>query len=345
MKSKPILVNARILTQPITGVQRYLLELLRRWEGEYREVSPSFKFNGVKGHFWEQVMLPLHANSSLLFSPSNTGPVAIKDQVVTLHDVVPFDHPEWLNKRFAAWYKLITPMLLHNVRHVITISEFSKQRILNNIDIPEEKITVIHNGVDERFRPHSPEEIDILFKTLKLPSKKFVLSLGSLEPRKNLARLLKAWNLVYRKLPDDVWLVVTGKPGSNLVFKNVDIPTNLPRVHFTGHVEDKLLPLLYAAANSFAYLSVYEGFGLPPLEAMASGTPVLTGDRTALREVVGDSGLMVDPFDVDAIAEGLTKVVNDNTLSTELIRRGLIRSKHFDWNVAAKKTLSLLRAA
>ena len=145
-----------------------------------------------------------------------------------------------------------------------------------------------------------------------MPCRHYVLCVGSLEPRKNLPRLLQAWSRIQSEVPGNVWLVLTGKKGNERIFADAAGLSRLPpRVHLTGHVPDDVLPALYAGAIAFAYPSVYEGFGLPPLEAMAAGIPVLTGNQTSLPEVVGDAGVMVDPYDVDALADGLLRLLGN----------------------------------
>lgn len=337
-----VAVNGRILQYKLTGVQRYLLELLDRFESRVKVIQPEVSASGVKGHGWEQFVLPFRLRGQLLFSPSNTGPLLYDRQVVTVHDVVPLEHPEWLNASFAAWYSHLTPKLVHRARHIITISEFTKGRIVERTGIMENKISVILNGVDARFRPHGEEDIQHMISSLALPSRHYILSLGSLEPRKNLERLLKSWVSVNKRVPEDVWLVVAGGKGSHQVFGDVNLNRNLPRVHFTGHVPDNYLPALYAGALAFAYLSFYEGFGLPPLEAMASGTPVLTGNKTAIPEVVADAGIMVDPHDDEAISDALLRLVASSSLRDDLRRRGLARAGKFSWDVAAEQTWNVL---
>jgi glycosyltransferase involved in cell wall biosynthesis len=281
-----ICVNTRILSSHLTGVQRYLLELLGRLADRVEGVSPIEPMAGIRGHAWEQLALPHRLHGRVLFSPSNTGPIAVRQQVVAIHDLATLDHPEWLSFRFAAWYRFLTPRLASRVAHVITISEFSKQRLLTHVRMPADRITVIPNGVDARFRPMDDAELAEPLRLLALPSRRYVLCVGSLEPRKNLARLLQAWSRILPELPEDVWLVLTGKRGNERVFARTagldDLP---PRVHLTGYVADDILPALYAGARVFAFPSLYEGFGLPPLEAMASGVAVLTGNRASLPEV------------------------------------------------------------
>ncbi len=146
-------------------------------------------------------------------------------------------------------------------------------------------------------------------------------------------------------IEDDIWLVLTGKQDNTNLFAQVAGLDGLPpRVHLTGHVPDETLPALYAGAMVFAFPSLYEGFGLPPLEAMASGVPVLTGNQTSLPEVVGNAGVMVDPYDVDAIADGLLGLVEDENLRTRLISIGDERARQFSWDVTAEKTWSVLQS-
>ncbi|WP_237700405.1 glycosyltransferase family 4 protein [Acidithiobacillus ferrivorans] len=311
-----------------------------------RHVTPHRSLNGARAHLWEQTVLPLRTRGQLLWSPSNTGPLAVSRQVVTIHDVVPIDHPEWLNPHFAAWCRFLTPKLARRVARVITDSEFTKSRLLDTTGVAEDKVIVVPLGVDARFCPQTIEDVESAIQKLELPTSRYVLSLGSLEPRKNLGRLLCAWEVIYRGLPEDVWLVVSGAKGNSLVFQDVPELESLPsRVFLTGHVPDEHLPSLYAGAMAFAYLSVYEGFGLPPLEAMASGTPTLVGNRASLPEVVGDAALMVDPYDIEAIAEGLRSLIEDDALRALLRQKGLERAAQFSWDRTAEQTWRVLQDA
>jgi glycosyltransferase involved in cell wall biosynthesis len=338
-----IYINTRVLGTHSTGVQRYTRELLDRLSAGLSPIAPLRPSQGTKGHAWEQFLLPWLVGRNVLFSPSNTGPFFVKKQVLTLHDAVALDHPEWLNPRFAAWYRFLIPKLARRVAHVITVSQFSKGRLLAHIPMEASRITVIPIGVDPRFRPLGRAEAGL--GILNLPCSRYVLFVGSHEPRKNLGRLLQAWARVVEEVPPDVWLVVAGQEGSRRVFgRNPELAAVPRRVHFTGQVDDEFLPRLYAGALAFVFPSLYEGFGLPPLEAMACGVPVLTGNQTSFPEVIGEVGLMVDPYDVAAIAEGLKRLIGDPGLRSRLRDKGLARAGRFDWNVTAERTRQVLEA-
>lgn len=338
------LVNARVLAAPTTGVQRYLKELLKRMP-EVRPIAPMRPLAGIRGHAWEQFVLPARVRGHVLWSPSNAGPLAVRSQVVTVHEMVPFDHPEWLNPRFAALYRFLIPHLARRASHIIAVSHFVKQRLLAHCGINPSKITVIYSGVGQQFRPQTAETVARMRSTLRIPSGRYVLAVGTLQPSKNFGRLLVAWSRLLPTLARDVSLVIAGGNGTRMVFPEVPELRNLPaRVHLVGHVSE-LLPALYADATVLVYPSLYEGFGLPPLEAMACGTPVISADRGSLPEVVGDAGILVDPYDVDGIATAIMHAVRDTSLRARLGSTGAEHARRFSWDETATKTREVLRAA
>jgi glycosyltransferase involved in cell wall biosynthesis len=344
MKSS-FVCNTRNLSGALTGVQRYTTQLLSRFPGEIEKIAPIKNSHGTVGHGWEQFTLPFDVGNRLLWSPSNTGPLAIERQVLSIHDVSPLDHPEWSNKRFSSWYQFLIPRLVSRVRRILTMSEFSKDRLLHYCPDAISKIHVTHLAADQRFHPLDSVAIASVLRQLNLPSQHYIVVLGSLEPRKNLHTLLKVWEYIQMKLPDEVWLVLAGVKGKALVFGTQAYENLPPRVHLTGHVPDDALPALYSGALASVYLSFYEGFGLPPLEAMSCGTPVLVSNTTSLPEVMGDAGLMVDPLDLDAIGDGLIRLVDDMTLRQNLRNRGLAQAKKFSWDKTAQETWEVLREA
>jgi glycosyltransferase involved in cell wall biosynthesis len=340
-----IIVNTRSLSADLSGVQRYVGELCTRLGEKLQRVAPARPLQGIKGHLWEQCWLPIKIRSRLLWSPANTGPLFLGAQIVTIHDLAALDHPEWFAPKFSAWYRCMVPRLVRRARAVIAVSEFTKRRLVETTGINPAKIHVIPNGVDERFQPCTPCHVDAIRKQLGIPSPHYVLSLGTLEPRKNLRGQLDAWARCVGQLPADTWLVVAGRAGQRHVFAGAAQDRIPARVHFTGFVPDAHLPMLYSGALAFLYPSTYEGFGLPALEAMASGTVPIVSNSTSLPEVVADAALTVDPFDSDAIAAAIIRLVTNAQTREALRQRALRRARDFDWKNTAAMTWELLSQA
>jgi glycosyltransferase involved in cell wall biosynthesis len=279
---------------------------------------------------------------ALLWSPANTGPLSITNQVLTVHDLGSLEHPEWYNAKFAAWYRWLLPKLIKRVRRVITISRFSQERLVAVTGAEQSKITVVPGGVDVRFHPRDPSEIALMRAKVGIPSPHYILTLGAMEPRKNLRRLLAAWGLCVSRLPKEVWLVVAGASAPSNVFRPLDMGDIPPRVHFAGSVSEENLPALYSGALAFAYVSVYEGFGLPALEAMAAGTVPIVAGNSSLPEVVGDAGLHVNPYEVEQIASAIQRLINDSQLRDTLTQRAAAQSSLFKWERTAALTWKVL---
>lgn len=338
-----IVCNTRSLKTHLTGVQRYLGEILQHIGSQIDVVSSGDIPQGSPGHAWEQLVLPRKLHGRLLWSPTNSGPLAVRHQVVTVHDLVAFDHPEWIGWRYGQWYRFMWPRLLANVAHIIAISDYTRQCIQSAYGIPADRISVIPNGVDERFHPQDEQAIADARRECGVPTRQYVLSVSSIEPRKNLRRLIEAWRMVENRLPDDVSLLLAGKVGFKHVFPDAEI-TDLPkRVHFLGHVPDAHLPGLMSGARLFVYPSLYEGFGLPPLEAMACGTPVLTSNTSAIPEVVGSAAALIEPTDVEAIADAISTMLSDDAKCEVLRRAGLVQAQKYTWRKTSEETYRLLK--
>lgn len=332
-----IFVNGRFRSHKITGVQRYAHELTARLR--LPVFQPANKLKGWRGHAWEQTVLPARALHGLLWSPCAAGPVVASRQVVTIHDLSPLDHPEWFSPAYSAWYRLLLPRLVGSARHLIAVSEYTKQRLINRLNVPSEKITVIYNGRDPKFAANSSSS-----DLPALPSPRYILSVGSLEPRKNLRTLLSAWASVLPELPADLWLVVVGS-GDTAVYKAALSGTLPARTHLTGYVDDRQLVALYTHCLAFVYPSLYEGFGLPPLEAMSCGAPVLTSSVTSLPEVCGTAAIYADPLNPLDLASKLKLISTDSSLRLQLRERGFAQAQLFSWENAAQKTMNLLQSA
>jgi glycosyltransferase involved in cell wall biosynthesis len=325
-------------------MQRYGIEMANRLAHGLDVLRPYTSLRGATGHLWEQTFLPAASGNRLLWSPNNTGPLAIARQICTMHDIIPVEHPEWFNARFAAWYQWLLPRLTQRVRHLIAVSEFTKQRLVECFGIRPEKITVVWNGVDEQFRPRSASEIAAVREALGIRSPRYLLSLGSLEPRKNLRRLLSAWGKLQPELPEDVSLIVVGAKGAAKVFGDASIDAIPAGVHFTGYAPQEYLPALYSGALALVYPSLYEGFGLPPLEAMACGTPVITSNTTSLPEIAGGAALLIDPQDEEAIADAILRLIVNEQLRHSMSVRSLAHASKHTWARSAAQTWNVLEA-
>lgn len=342
---REIVVNGRFLARHVTGVERYGREILRLFKGNHRVEKTNAQ--RILGHAWEQFTLPTKLNrDSVLWSPANSGPLAVRTQALTIHDLSPLEHPEWFTRSYSVWHRLFLPILAKRVRVIFTPSEYVKQKVMRRFDA--KNVIVTPNGVSasviarrrsRRSNPQ-PDEGDCFVVArcatprndgkLDFP-KKYILFVGSIQPRKNLEGLMRAWHQVKDKFKD-TWLVVAG--GSGRPYRSVKFPSD-ERVRFLKYVSDEELPELYANAELFMLPSFDEGFGLPALEAMACGTPVIVSNGGALPEVVGDAGLIFSLEKPDTLEQEMERCLSDENLRMSLIEKGLARAKNFSWQNTA----------
>jgi glycosyltransferase involved in cell wall biosynthesis len=226
---------------------------------------------------------------------------------------------------------------------VITVSQFSKQRILAHCRCRPEDVVVIRSAVDERFHRVDADAIAEVRARLALPER-YVVAVGTLEPRKNLPRVIAAWQRV-RTLHRDAKLVLVGMTPAHCVDEMQRLVGNDPTIIRAGYVADEDLPAVYGGAEMAVYASIYEGFGLPVLEAMACGTPVVCSNNTALPEVAGTAAILVDPLNVDDIATGLDRGLSQPSVRGLLSEQGLIRAREFNWDRVATETWRVLEQA
>jgi glycosyltransferase involved in cell wall biosynthesis len=305
---------------------------------ELESVKPSRELLGIKGHLWEQLYLPTQLRRRLLWSPGNTGPIGVSRQVLTVHDVATLDHPEWFERKFALWYAALLPRLIRKVRGIITVSHFSKERILRLTGVEPDRIHVIYNGVDQRFHPADSKSIKQVRTDFDLNCP-YLLFVGSLEPRKNLRVLLESWRLGGFDGATLAVVGATGHPFSKFEFGS--IPEG---VRLLGSVKDEVLPVLYSGAAGFVYPSIYEGFGLPPLEAMACGCPVAVSDIPAHREVCGGIATYFDPFSLQDLSSKLEWLLRlDGGSRASLVAQGINRATRYTWESAALDTWRVLK--
>jgi glycosyltransferase involved in cell wall biosynthesis len=335
--SAPVVINARAAARrEIGGVERVARELSRRLpqldRARYRVIRPPAVLAHKLGQAWEQALLPaLAVRAQLIYSPANLAPLAAsRRNVIVIHDVAALRHPEWYSRAYVAWQRALIPRLARGARRVIAVSEFARGELVDATGVPAERVSVVPNGVDERFNPAAdpgPARDAHALEGL------YVLAVGTRSVRKNTAAL----DAAARRLGESGIEVVSAGSGRGYMRA-----TAASEVRPLGYVEDVHLPGLYAGALAVAMPSLYEGFGLPCLEAMATGTPVVAADRGALPETCGGAALLVDPEDGAALADALLRVASDEGLRERMSVDGLARAGEFSWTRAARETDALI---
>jgi glycosyltransferase involved in cell wall biosynthesis len=298
----------------------------------------------------EQVSVPRalsRARVQLFHAPHYVvSPLTPCPYVVTIHDCIHLRFPQYLPNRLAPLYaRAMMQMAGRGARRVLTVSYASKLDILHYVRIPAERVEVIYNAPDERITaPPAPEDVARARERYQLTSP-FILYTGNIKPHKNLDRLIEAYAGLRRHGVEGYKLMIIGDEVSK--YPNLRRLVHRFQLHqhvrFLGFVSDATLAALYRLATVFVFPSLYEGFGLPPLEAMAAGTPVITSNVSSLPEVVGDAALLIDPMDPASIADALARVLCDSTLRADLVRRGQARAKVFSWERSAARVHEVYR--
>ncbi|HRY30055.1 MAG TPA: glycosyltransferase family 1 protein [Elusimicrobiota bacterium] len=350
---RTVLINGRFLGQPVTGVQRYAREVLsvmgampdnpfhlvlacpNRPKGEsFGNVEILNDASPLPGAMWQQIRLPWiiqKTKADLLWSPCNIGPLFAENHVVTIHDASVFAHPECFSPLFRAYYRAAWKSLGRRARLIITDSNFSKNELIRYRIAKPEKIRVVYAG---------HREMDASAKPQPIVDGPYVLTVGSRDPRKNLGRLLQAWEKLGTSKKNRRLIVAGGGAASFSSEKIGKVPSD---VVFTGHVPDEKLAALYAGADAFLFPSLYEGFGMPPLEAMSSGIPVAVSDIPVLREMCGNAAVYVNPTDPDDIRHGLHEILSDTDLRRRLVEKGRAQVGSFTWDKTAAGILNTFR--
>ena len=260
--------------------------------------------------------------------------------IITLHDLSCFDHPETHPAERVEIMHRELPPAIERVDHIIVISEATRRAVAQRFGVPDSRMTVTLLAAHPNFAPRPAASLQAALAKLDLQPGGYLLSVGTLEPRKNLTTLFQAYSALPDSLRQRYPLAVVGMPGwhTDQLMSSARQLVERGELRFLGYVDDAVLPLLYAGAAAFAYPSRYEGFGLPPLEAMASGVPVLVSDVTSLPEAVGDAGVRVGPDDVDAMRDGLRRLLEDRDYAAQLAQQGLARAQGFSWEKCARET-------
>ena len=267
-------------------------------------------------------------------------------KILTVHDLSFLRDPRFFSLRKNVWHKLLNAKrIIREADHIITVSKNTKQDIIDICNKKSDRITVAYSGVDQEFRPLDKDSgLDNIKEKYKLPPN-FILYLGTLEPRKNVEGIIRAFDIYARKYrQSDLQLVIAGMKGwkSGPILDAWKKSQNKQRIKFLGYVPNQDKVYLYNLASIFIFPSFYEGFGLPPLEAMACQTPVITSFSSSLPEVVGDSALLVDPYNIGDIFEAIKQIIEDDKLRENLAKKGLERSKRFRWQNVAQKYLQII---
>lgn len=359
-----IAIDARMLTY--SGIGRYIQNLIINLskidkENKYNILisnnntvpasGENFSYSNPKRNIpvyslKEQFFLPfdiMNTEADIIHYPSFNVPILnFMPFVATIHDIYYYLHPEACPSKAAYLYaRFMIKVAARFSKKIITVSQYSRNEIIKHLNVKTEKVVAIHNGVSEIYKPVSDP---IRFKEVmdKYNIKDaYIFYAGIHQPRKNLINLIRAYSMLRNK--KSFQLVLGGKidPKRGEIYNIVNELGLNERVLFLGDVPEGDLPVLYSMASLFAFPSLYEGFGLSPLEAMACGAPVVTSDVTSLPEIVGDAAIMVDPKDINLLAYNIERVLSSNGLQAELRERGFKRAKLFNWQNTAKETLKI----
>lgn len=334
-----------------------LVEALKRnvdEEFQLELIEPGIEkdFSTPQRFFWDQFTYPRQAKQKgvdLLHQPCFSAPLFFPGPVVvTIHDIISILFPETIPFASRMFYSKWMPFSYRKAKQIITISKSTKRDIVRVLGIPEEKITVIPLGFDKKFETKiSQTEIARVKKKYALPDK-YLLHIGTLEPRKNLDFLIDVFaDVISVKGNEDLGLVITGKKGWYFegLFEKVKRYSLEDRVVFTGYIDEEDKAAIYQGARIFTFPSLYEGFGLPPLEAMASGVPIISSDTSSMPEVVGDAGILISPYDKQKWVKEISRVNQSEKLINEMKEKNLKQVANFSWDKAAQKTLEVYKKA
>ncbi|MBU9518156.1 glycosyltransferase family 4 protein [Burkholderia multivorans] len=343
---KPLVYNGRFTTQKTTGVQRVARELIAALIDIHPRdpvtvlvpPQPSDAVSGAntvrigfgKGVVWEQLVLPLFARRGRIVNLSNSASIFLGNQVIYMHDAAVFDTPAHFSRAFRVWYRIMFWILARTSACVLTNSYFSRDRLAHHCRVSADKIRVVPLGADhlDAVQP----DASVLERHAIKPGR-FVLAVSSMNPTKNFGRLIAA----FRQLDDpSVDLVIVGMQNKTVFGKQDHVTADEPSIKYVGYISDAQLKALYQNAACFLYPSIYEGFGIPPLEAMRYGCPVVVGNSAALPEVCADAALYCDPYSEGDIAAKLRSLLDSAELRDEFKRRGIAHAEKYRWSRSAE---------
>lgn len=357
-----VYINARFLTQPVSGVQRYAHEILNALDQLLSQNQETLQFFGPfvalcphgripkqrwnkieirqigksKGHIWEQTSLNIATRDGILVSLGNSGPLFHSAQILALHDANIWDIPLAFSARYRLLHKTIRPLLAKRAQGLLSVSRYSANRLADRLNILPQRFAIVPNGADHITK--IKEDSDVL-QRFDLVKNGYLLSVGNQSPNKNIHRLIQAHGVVSAQVPP---LVVIGGQTSGLQAQSNKAFNN---VKFLGRVDDAALRGLYENAKGFVFPSLYEGFGIPPLESMLLGTPVLASQKSALPEILQDGVMWFDPLDIDDMTKSMIEFAElTHGERDKLIARGHAIADKFRWSRSAQLLLDQILA-
>lgn len=355
MTARQIVFNGRFLQRSVTGVERFAVEIFREINqriasGHISELKPviavprgtrpqeSFshipyvEVGRLQGYAWEQFELPLFCAGRPLLSLCNTAPVLYKKQLVVIHDAAVYSIPQAFSASFKVVYKVMHQLLAWRGVPTATVSQFSKTDLVARFGFDEQLLQVVTEGAEHVLRHQADSSILI---SHGLSPKRYVLAVSSMAAHKNFKLVLEA----LKQMPGQSFQVAIAGGANPAVFGDVSMQ-GAEQVKWLGYVSDAQLRALYENALCFVFPSVYEGFGIPPLEAMTCGCPVLASSAASIPEVCGDAALYFDPHDASSLANSLQQIATDEALREDLSMRGRMRAQQFSWGKAATEVIA-----
>lgn len=339
-----VLIDGRVLKhKAVTGVERYSIEVISGLKklapDNIDTIVPQFN-NRYLQHIWEHTILPKKASDyKVLFCPANICPIFKPKGVkfiTTVHDISFMDYPQSFRLAYRVYYKMLTEKILRISDFLITVSHFSKNRIIEQYPFTKDKISVIYSGINDLFFQRDGIRRD----------GDFILYVGNLNKIKNFIGVLRAFSKIYKKINKRL-IVIGMKPDTMRLDSEIkNIIGSIPKgfIELKGQINDvKILKSFYGRAFVFLFPSLYESFGFPPLEAMACGCPVVVSNRGALPEICGDAALYADPLNIDDVCDKIVMLEKDDELRLKLIKKGRERSKKFSWQESTAKHMLLIK--
>jgi len=356
---KKIYINGRFLSQKTTGVQRVAEEIIKELDSmintilndnfEFVILSPKniikdlelknikIKKLGIfKGHLWEQIILPFYSKNNLLINFCNTGPLFKHNQIVYIHDAAIYTRPKGFSKKFVIWYKVLFRFFSIFTKKIITVSNFSKDELINHLPKLYKKIHVIRLGIDHIDRI---EKDDGILEKYRIDKGNYILAVGSLNPNKNFQIIISAINQLKNF---DGQIVIAG--GINKKIFSAEFDDIKGKLKYVGYVTDEELISLYSNAKLFIFPSLYEGFGLPPLEAMKLECPVIASNFASIPEVCRNGVIYFNPMDSNDLVNKIESIYSNKINLSDLTKKGLKIVNNYKWNNTAGELIEIIKS-